>query len=84
MGVGTSRSASAPFIATTIDSETGVLLARNHWSAEFSGRVAFADLAGRQTGWTGDRTEFIGRNGTLDRPLHWKGEHRSRIASARA
>ena len=24
---------------------------------------ALADLAGKQTGWTGDRGEFIGRNG---------------------
>jgi len=31
-------------------------------------RVAFADLAGRQSAWTGDRGEFIGRNGTADNP----------------
>jgi cyclic beta-1,2-glucan synthetase len=34
----------------------------------FGSRVAFADLAGRQTNWTGDRREFLGRNGTLDNP----------------
>ena len=33
------------------------------------GRVAFADLGGRQSAWTGDRTEFLGRNGTLDHPM---------------
>jgi cyclic beta-1,2-glucan synthetase len=71
--LGTSRSASAPYVATAIDPETGVMLAHNHWSAEFSGRVAFADLAGRQTGWTGDRTEFIGRNRTLDHPAAMEG-----------
>ena len=31
-------------------------------------RVAFVDLGGRQAAWTGDRREFIGRNGTLERP----------------
>src|SRR5690606_12681009 len=29
----------------------------------FPERVAFADLGGRQTAWTADRTEFLGRNG---------------------
>ena len=46
---------------------TGAMFARNAWNAPFGSRVAFADLAGRQTDWTGDRREFIGRNGTLDR-----------------
>ena len=61
--LGTSRGASAPFIATEIDAATGALLARNPWSIAFSGRVAFADLGGRQSAWTADRTEFLGRNG---------------------
>jgi cyclic beta-1,2-glucan synthetase len=67
--LGTSRPSSAPFVATGIDPETGAMLARNHWSAEYGSRVAFADLAGRQVAWTGDRTEFLGRNGTLDHPV---------------
>ena len=66
--LGSSRSDSAPYIITEIDSETGALLARNAWTGEFGGWVAFADLAGKQTSWTGDRTEFLGRNGTPERP----------------
>ncbi len=66
--LGTFRAAAAPFVATAIDPETGAMLARNHWRAEYGCRVAFADLGGRQVAWTGDRTEFIGRNGTLDHP----------------
>jgi cyclic beta-1,2-glucan synthetase len=67
--LGTSRSAGAPYIVTEIDPDSGALLARNPWNAEFGDRVAFLDMAGQQTGWTGDRREFIGRNGTLERPL---------------
>jgi cyclic beta-1,2-glucan synthetase len=66
--LGVMRSASAPFVVTEIDPETGILLARNVWNSEFGDRVAFADLGGRQTAWTGDRTEFLGRNGTPDHP----------------
>jgi cyclic beta-1,2-glucan synthetase len=66
--LGVSRSASAPFVVTEVDSETGMMLARNAWNSEFGGRVAFADLGGRQSAWTADRTEFLGRNGTLNHP----------------
>jgi cyclic beta-1,2-glucan synthetase len=67
--LGQNRSASAPFVVTEIDPETGAIFARNPWSDQFGERVAFADLNGRQTAWTCDRTEFLGRDGAMDRPL---------------
>jgi cyclic beta-1,2-glucan synthetase len=66
--LGTSRTASAPFIITEIDTATGAIFARNPWSNAFPGRVAFADLRGRQTACTADRTEFLGRNGRPEAP----------------
>jgi cyclic beta-1,2-glucan synthetase len=66
--LGPSRTTCAPYVITEIDPATGVLLARNPWRMEFGSRVAFADLAGRQTSCTGDRTEFIGRNGSFALP----------------
>jgi cyclic beta-1,2-glucan synthetase len=66
--LGTARGASAPFILTSVDESTGVLLARNPWSMAFAGRVAFAHLGGRHTTRTADRTEFLGRHGRLSSP----------------
>ena len=65
--LGTSRSSTAPFVATEIDPVTGGMLARNLWAGADT-RVAYTDLGGLQTAWTGNRMEFIGRNGTLERP----------------
>jgi cyclic beta-1,2-glucan synthetase len=66
--LGANRTATAPFVVTEIHPATGAIFARNPASEQYS-QVAFADLGGRQTGWTADRTEFIGRDGALDNPL---------------
>ena len=66
--LGASRSAAAAYVTTSIDPLSGALLARNAWSPAFASRVAFCDMAGRQTEWTGDRREFIGRNASLAMP----------------
>jgi cyclic beta-1,2-glucan synthetase len=66
--LGHSRAATAPFVVTEIEPRTGAMLARNAWGRHFAARVAFADLAGAQTTWTADRTEFLGRHGGTDRP----------------
>ena len=71
--LGASRSASLPFVSTEIDAATGAMFARNSWNMGFGSRVAFADLHGDQTSWTGDRREFIGRNGTLADPAALSG-----------
>ncbi len=71
--LGTARGASAPHIVTEVDRETHAILARNPFSIEYDSRVAFADLSGQQTSWTAHRTEFLGRNGTLDNPAALAG-----------
>ena len=50
-------------VVTEVDPASGVLLVRNPYSNEFSGRVAFFDVDDTGRSVTGDRTEFIGRNG---------------------
>jgi cyclic beta-1,2-glucan synthetase len=66
--LGVSRSRSAPFVVTEMDPGTRTMFARNAWNGEFAERIAFADMAGRQTSWTGDRREFLGRNSSIDHP----------------
>jgi len=66
--LGPARTITAPHVVTELDEATGALFARNAWTLDFAGRVAFLDLAGKQAAWTGDRTEILGRNGTLDHP----------------
>ena len=70
--LGTSRTTTAASVSTEIDPVTGGMFARNLWSDPGAG-VAFLDLGGRQSSWTGDRREFIGRNGTLERPAALTG-----------
>jgi cyclic beta-1,2-glucan synthetase len=73
--LGPARAAAAFSLVTEMDGETGAMFARNPWNAAFPGRIAFADLCGRQSAWTGDRREFIGRNGTLADPAGLAADH---------
>ncbi len=51
-----------------LDAETGALFARNPDNTEFKDRVCFFDINEPTRTFTADRTEFIGRNGTLRNP----------------
>jgi cellobiose phosphorylase len=55
-------------VATEIDPQSGAILARNPYNAEFGDRVAFFNVDHATRTATGDRTEFLGRNGTLNHP----------------
>jgi cyclic beta-1,2-glucan synthetase len=67
--LGETRSHSVPHIVTAREPATGALTAQNAFRDTFGERIAFIDLSpGDARTITGDRTEFIGRNGTLQRP----------------
>lgn len=66
--LGMRREKSAPFTATAYDAELGVLLARNAWAPEHAERVTFLASDGNPHGFSVDRFEFLGRNGSLARP----------------
>lgn len=62
------RSKSAMHIVTELNSSTGGLIAKNSYNTDFPNRVAFYDVDDPQYEFTCDRSEFIGRNRTLQRP----------------
>ena len=55
-------------VSTEVDLKTGALFARNPYNREFGERIAFLDVDESNRSVTGDRTEFIGRNGSLQNP----------------
>jgi cyclic beta-1,2-glucan synthetase len=75
--LGDTRQRNMLHVQTEVDVETGALLARNFYNADFSESVAFADVDDRTRTLTGDRNEFLGRNGTLCNPAALKRAHLS-------
>jgi cellobiose phosphorylase len=55
-------------VITEIDAASGALFARNVYNTEFPDRVAFFDADDTPRSVSGDRAEFVGRNGTLASP----------------
>jgi cellobiose phosphorylase len=66
--LGDLRSKSAMHVITEVDLNSGALFARNPYNTEFSDRVAFFKVDAAIRTLSGDRTEFLGRNGTLRSP----------------
>ncbi|MFX5839589.1 hypothetical protein ABTE60_19980, partial [Acinetobacter baumannii] len=66
--LGDLREKSAMHVVTETVPRSGALYARNPYSMEFAERVAFFDVDDTARTVTADRTEFIGRNGSLRAP----------------
>lgn len=70
--LGEIRAKNAMHVVTEL-SQNGAILAQNHYNTEFGERTAFFDAATsylelNERTITGDRTEFLGRNGTQAKP----------------
>jgi len=66
--LGVFRSSTAPYIITEIDKNQAATFARNPFNNEFADRVAFTATSESLSSATCDRKEFLGRNGSPDRP----------------
>jgi len=66
--LGDLRHKSVMHVITEINPLTGALFARNPYNTEFVNRTAFFNADDVTRTLSGDRTEFLGRNGTLANP----------------
>ncbi len=66
--LGDLRPKTAMHVVTELDRESGALLARNSYNTLFADRVAFFDVDEPLCSVSGDRAEFLGRNGAPDAP----------------
>ena len=70
--LGELRHKSLLHVQTEVDVRTGALLARNDYNTDFPERLVFLDVNDANRTLTGDRKEFLGRNGTLATPAAMK------------
>jgi cellobiose phosphorylase len=66
--LGELRNKTLMHVITELDPISGALFARNPYSPEFANRVVFIHSSEAARTVTADRTEFLGRNGTLADP----------------
>jgi cellobiose phosphorylase len=62
------RHANLMHVITEIDPNTGALFARNVYNREFVGKTVFVNVSDSARTFTGNRTEFLGRNGSPASP----------------
>jgi cyclic beta-1,2-glucan synthetase len=78
--LGDMRAKTAAHVSTEIAEETGAVYARNRYNNDFGDWIGFFDVGDRDrrvATLTGDRTEFIGRNGSLRNPAALRRRHLS-------
>lgn len=81
--LGVVREQTAPYLVTEYREENDIFLVRNMYQEDFKGRIGFLAAIGAEvSGYTGDRSEFIGRNGSLEDPMGLKMDHLSGTTGA--
>jgi cyclic beta-1,2-glucan synthetase len=76
--LGDLRPKTAMHVVTAIDASSGALFATNAYNTEFADRAAFFHVDDPTRTVSGNRTEFLGRNGTLRNPA---AMHRAQLSN---
>jgi cyclic beta-1,2-glucan synthetase len=71
------RHANQMHIVTEKDPHSGALFARNPYGRECANRIVFVQSSETEYSVSGSRTEFLGRNGTVDNPAALHRKHLS-------
>ncbi len=66
--LGTDREVTQMHIAPSWDESANALFSRNPYHLDYGRRVAFAAMTPEPSSYTGDRTVFLGRNGSVEAP----------------
>ncbi len=75
--LGNLRPKTGMHVITKIDPRSSAIFARNPYNSEFVNRIVFFQTDSTAHTITGDRTEFIGRNGSLQSPAAMTRSHLS-------
>ena len=66
--LGSSREDQQLRIQVSRDETTGAIVARQFWTGAWRGQCVFAAATPRAGSWSTDRTQFLGRNASKDKP----------------
>ena len=80
--LGEFREASQMHVVTNWDDDVEAIIARNYYHPDFADRVAFAAISLPTDSYTGDRTNFLGRNRSMRNPAAMERTRLSRRTGA--
>jgi cellobiose phosphorylase len=72
--LGTDRETTQMHISSSWDESAKALFMHNPYHLDYGGRVAFAAMTPEPSSYSGDRTVFLGRNGSLEAPAALRRE----------
>jgi cyclic beta-1,2-glucan synthetase len=73
--LGTSSENTQLHVQTSRDGLSGAIIARQYWNGAYTGQVAFAASNPAPSSYSGDRTQFLGRNRSVSRPATLERAH---------